>query len=171
MIFGRKRKLAREAAIAAIRPLIAANQIGGGLSTAMYFDPYVLGYLSSTMAWIIKLELKGRASAVDVGFAMQDAFAEVCNVNGAEASRFVIELTEAQDIEFMLGGEHASVAVLYSYGLLRDEEGDPIVQDAEHLAKLMGGSMVGGNHRTAVGGAIMMNTFNRHVRELRNEVR
>jgi hypothetical protein len=170
VIFGGKRKKAKEVAIAAIRPLIAANQVGGGLSTAMYFDPYILGYLSSTIGWIIRLELNGKASASHVGYAMQDAFSEVCNVNGGEAATQIIALTETRDPEFEQGVEHASVSVLFSYGLLRDESTHPIVQDAENVAKLTGGSLLGGDHRSAVGAAIVLNTFNLRVRELRGDI-
>jgi hypothetical protein len=165
--FGRTRKRAREAAIAALRPLISTNQISGGMSTMMYFDPYVLGYLSTTASLVIKLELQGKASTLDLGLAIEEAFTQVCNVNGSEATRRIVELAGLNDSEYLRGADEASIGVLYAYQALRDEMNNSIVREAEESARAIGSSYVGGDQRSLVGGAIMMNTFHRHVSNLR----
>ena len=167
MIFGRTRKRAHDVAIAALRPLISVNQMTGGLSTMMYFDPYVLGYLTTTVSLAIKLELKGKASQTDVGLAIQDAFTEVCNVNGAEATIQVMDLVASNDPEYARGSDEASVALFYAYQVLKNEAEEPIVIEAEQLVHKTGGSILGGTHRDAVGGSIILNTFHRHIGKLR----
>lgn len=162
-----RRKKAVEAAVAALRPVIATAQMSGGMSTSIYYDPYVVGYLSFLASFFAKAETNNKASSTDVGIAMQTAFTNVCNVNGEEMAKYAVELIERNDEGYFQGSNDASVACFYNAGLINESSDIELVREAVKFADAMGGSMLGGSREAAIGGALMQLSFNERLRALR----
>ena len=148
---------------------MALANMAGGMSFWMWKDPYLLGYLNFTGSFFAKAETNGKAKPEDIGFAMMDAFSAVSNMNGAEIARYGVELAESRDPDFESGMQDAMTVALYTVGLLRDEDSDPLVAKCMGLGTASMDILPGGDMRSAVSGAMMQMTFVKQVRSLKAE--
>jgi hypothetical protein len=166
MFFRSKRKMATEAAVAALRPLIALAQRVGGMSTEMWRDPYLLGYLGFVASFFAKSETQGKAKSEDMGFALQEAFTTVSNMSGSAIVRAYIELAELGDPDFERGADEAAAIVFYTTGILKNEAANPLVLEAQRLAEALSKEMLGGDMRSAISAAMTQRTFVSRVKIL-----
>jgi hypothetical protein len=165
MFFRSKRKVAAVSAIAAMRPLIALAQQAGGMSIDMWRDPYLLGYLSFVSSFFAKNEVGSKVKPMDLGFALQEAFSTVSNMNGAAISLESIELSENRDPEFERGMNDAITVTFHSLGLLRDEETNPLVLSCRPMGESYAKAMMSADVRSSVSGVMMQETFLKRVKE------
>jgi hypothetical protein len=150
-LFGRKRVMAVDVAVANIRPLIASVQQTRGIPIGFWEDDYVLGFIGSMISFNLRAASRGSLSPHDEGLALSDVFSQVTNLNGQEIVqrysariRAVFLPTPDTGSEFYRGSDNA--AVIWGYGgrILRNEEQNPAVNAAKALstgqAQWVGGS-------------------------------
>ena len=165
MFFVSKRKKGTEAATAALRPLIANAQQSGGVSSAFFESPYILGFMQLTAAFFAKAATSNRISATDLGFALQDAFSNVSNRNGVELLRRAVQLAEQNDPECARGGDDAAAIIFYNQRMLRDEDQNPLVIKASKSVEAQSSSLGEMGDRRAMICAVMMElTYLREIK-------
>ncbi len=133
---------ARNAAIASIRPLVEdSRQRLGGISDAVWLEPYMLGFI----AMLITVTAKHRISDLE-GQAMSQVQAEAWQaITGLDyqLGEEIILLSEARDPQFTTGCSDALTIAsdFYSSGVLgaptedNDERGDGIASNGTASAQ------------------------------------
>ena len=170
MFFGRKRRKATDAAVAAMRPLIALTQLTGGMSTTMWQDPYLMGYLGFVASFFAKNEVSGNLKPEDLGFAMQDAFSTVSNMNGLAIMASNAELSENRNTAFAKGLDDAATVTFYSLGVLKDEALNPLVLECLEIGEAYSNAMSSQDLRTSIAGCMMQSTFLNRVKALQDDI-
>ena len=166
MFFRSKRKIAAQAAVTALRPMVALAQQAGGMSLAMWRDPYLLGYMGFVASFFGGAETKGKATPEAMGFALQDAFSIVSNMNGKSIVRQYTELALHEDVDFESGADDAAAVTFYSLGILKNEADHPLVVKCGAKAELFKKIMEVDEVRPAMSAALMQETFIARVKTM-----
>jgi len=167
MFFGSKRKKATLGAEAGLRPIIAVAQVKGGLSSFSYSDPYILGYLTHIAIFFAKYECRGKYRPEDLGFAIQDSFSAVLNLDGKHLAEQATSMMVDRHPDFTQGGEDASVYCLFATGQLTGHENIPLLKEARSISGGLSAQMFGVDEATDIGGNLMHLSFLKRVEELR----
>jgi hypothetical protein len=135
-LFKSTQTTATEAAIDAIRPIIGIVQHSYGLPQGFWTDPYVLGFLSITIAHHAKLATGGKARGEIMGYVLSDVLTSLSNMNGRELGRRITALATAteRDADYNRGGDDAAAVCYCAQGILKNEADHPLVQAASRLA-------------------------------------
>ncbi len=140
------------------------------MSFAMWRDPYLLGFMNFTANFFIKIETGQNIKPIDTGFAMTDAFTTVSNMNGRMILEVAVNLAEARDPFYMAGMYDATTVTLYSVGLLKDEDQDPLVIESTKDAEFFGSILPDTDFRSSVAGAMIEKTFINRVKEMQRGI-
>ena len=162
-LFNSTQRKATEAAVEAVRPLIATVQAQSGLPNDFWLDPYILGFLSLVISFHARQATEGKAQGEVMGHVLADTFTAVSNANGAAIVRRLTALQQANDPEANRGANDAAVFCFYVTGILKDEVEHPLVKAASQMADAS--TDFGGGRWAQVAAMIGMLTLLKHVRE------
>jgi hypothetical protein len=169
MLFASKRRKATDAATAGLRPLIALAQSSGGMSLFMYQDPYVLGFLYTTAGLFARAETNEKASHADIGFAITDSFSNVSNHNGKALAELSAAYFEKANELTLKANEDAMVYFYYTFEIMQHEDEHPLIQSAKESAHFYVNSGLSSDYRSAVGAALLEETFLGRIHALRKK--
>jgi hypothetical protein len=166
MMFGLKRKLALQAVIDNVRPLIGIFQQYEGIPVGFWQDRYVLGFISMLIVHHMNLASSGsltnsNLSTEDKGRVLIETFTTLSNINGIEITRNYRELLAARDPEFLRGSHNAAVTMGYATNNLANEDAHPGLMEAKNIAARMGKA----GDRTQIGSLLMMELFYNEVQK------
>lgn len=154
-LFGTDRKTATRAAVEALRPIIGSIQHTHGLPARFWTDPYVLGFMQFTIGWHAKLATNGKITGSELGLALADSLTALSNMNGPEIVRRISPLQN--DPDFNRGADDAATVTFYTYGKLKNEQDNPLVQRATEVVDKQGSPLVETGRRARI--AAMMFTL------------
>jgi hypothetical protein len=165
-MFGLKRKLAVQAAIDNVRPLIGTLQQYKGIPVGFWQDPYVIGFIGSLIVYHMNLASSGslsnsNLSTEDKGRGLFEVFTTLSNINGLGITRNYTELLTTRDPEFLRGSHNAAVVMGYAMNNLTNEDDHQALMEAKAVAARMG--KVG--DRTQIGSLLMIESFYNEVQK------
>jgi hypothetical protein len=154
-LFGTKRKRATQAAVDALRPMIAILQHHHGLPARFWTDEFVLGYAASIIGLASRMVVPD-LSTTDKGEVLANTLTAVSNQNGVELRRRFVDLSISPTPSFNKGIDNGMTSFLFVTGRLKDPDKNPDVIEARAMA---------GDHKGMVGTMLLTNLFNQVVIE------
>lgn len=163
------RRKAAKAALEATRPIMNLLQsyVGPGIPPGFWEDPYVLGYLTALSLHFSKLATRNKIKGVDRVYVVAETLAVLSNMDGVALMGRGTRFSEERNPEYLRGIQDAWVSFAYAYGVLEDEDTNPIVIASKAAAKADGQA----GDREAIAGFIGASTFYAHVRAMVEEER
>ena len=163
-MFGLKRKLAVQAVIDNVRPLIGTFQQYEGIPVGFWQDRYVIGFIGMLIVYHMNLASSGslsnsNLSTEDKGRVLIETFTTLSNINGLEITRNYREFLTARNPEFLRGSHNASVIMGYAANNLPNEDDHPGLMEAKKIAARMGKA----GDRMQIGSLLMMELFYNEV--------
>lgn len=154
-LFGTKRKRATQAAVDALRPMIAILQHHHGLPPRFWTDDFVIGYAASIIGLASRMAVPD-LSTTDKGEVLANALTAVSNQNGIELRRRFIGLGSSPTPAFNKGVDNGMTSFLFVMGRLKDPDRNPDVIAARAMA---------GDHKDMVGTMLLTNLFTQVIIE------
>jgi hypothetical protein len=134
------RRRATSAAVQATLPLVKTLEISGPLPDGFWHDPYVLGYISSTISTFAKTATSGKITGADLGYCLFETLGKISGRNGVEIGQRVTSLAQAKDPDFFEGVDAAGKVIAVTDGS-REFDDDPDVIAAVKMADSIGSSL------------------------------
>lgn len=160
-LFKSHRKVGAEAAVNAIRPLIATIQHNQGLPSSFWTNYYILGFFTFTAGHHIKLATRGSIKDAELSAAVGDALTTVSNLNGQELVQRTIQMSHNDEFDFNRGADDAAAICFYTMRILKNEAEHPLVTMASKDAQR---STDGGNteaeRRAYIASMMMLSLMN-----------
>ncbi|KYK47325.1 hypothetical protein A1D31_31675 [Bradyrhizobium liaoningense] len=160
-LFKSHRKVGAEAAVNAIRPLIATIQHNQGLPSSFWTNYYILGFFTFTAGHHIKLATRGSIKDAELSAAVGDALTTVSNLNGQELVQRTIQMSHNDEFDFNRDADDAAAICFYTMRILKNEAEHPLVTMASKDAQR---STDGGNteaeRRAYIASMMMLSLMN-----------
>jgi hypothetical protein len=133
-LFKSSRKVAIEAAVQAIRPLIGSIQHSHGLPSGFWTNPYILGFFVFMGAHHAKLSTRGAIEGASLASVLTDILSTVSNMNGVALMERSVELTDSSDFDFNRGADDAAAVSFFVLKKLKNENENELVAKAKKVA-------------------------------------
>jgi hypothetical protein len=118
----------------AIQQMLAPFNISGGLPIGFWRDPYVIGYLQSTIGMLAKLASEGTLAGEKIGQVNLNVFNNLVPGQGLQVLRMANEFYTEKNLDYLDGMDKGSMAVLVIYGS-RDFDTHVDVEKARMMAE------------------------------------
>ena len=163
-MFGMKRKQAVNNASQAVGQLVNLCQAFSDLPSGFWRDPYVLGFLTTTIAVFAEMTLGKKPGAEEMGFIIMGVYERLNPLQAKNIAHQIVALQEAKEANYFRAVEKAYKTIAVTYGH-PGFENDPDVIDAARLASAMRGAISISNPNAELGGALQSMLFIQVVKE------
>ena len=135
-MFGLFRKRATNAAIEAVRPLMAVLSIRGPVRREALHDPYFLGFVAIVTMFHMVTLTKGKTG--NLGYVLRDVLKEIGGANYLSIVEANIDFAESRHPEYMRGQRDGEKVCSLTWGIQTTETGSlvyvaPDVASAQSL--------------------------------------
>lgn len=134
-LFRSRREVGTEAAVEAIRPLVATIQHSHGLPSSFWTNPYILGFFTFTAGHHIKLATRGSIRDGDLAETIGEVLTAVSNLNGQALVQRTVKMGHNDESDFNRGADDAAAICFYTMKILKNEADHRLVMMASRVAQ------------------------------------